>query len=87
MNNTNIDLNFSKDADITEILGMDDKMKEMESQLTSNMTDSQANLNKKILELHNFLKNQYVSRLYHIKQNTIADIYVNFKYKSLEKRN
>lgn len=80
MNNTNIDLSFSKDADITEILGMDDKMREMESQLNSNITDSQVNLNKKILELHNFLKNKYISRLYHIKQNTIADIYVNFKY-------
>lgn len=78
MNNTNIDLNFSKDVDVTEILGMDDKMKEMESHLNSNITDSQVNLNKKILELHNFLKNQYISRVYHIKQNTIADIYVNY---------
>ena len=76
MNNTNIDLNFSKDTDIVEVLGMDDKMKELEGELHSNVTDSQINLNKKIHELHNFLKNQYISRLYHIKQNTIAEIYV-----------
>jgi len=81
MNNTNIDLNFSKDADITEILGMDEKMKEMESILNTNVTDSQVNLNKKMLELHNLLKNQYISRLFHIKQNTIAETYVNLNFK------
>jgi len=81
MNNPNIDLNFSKDADIAEILGMDDKLKEMESDLSTNMTDTQVNLNRKINELHNFLKNQYISKLYHIKQNSIADIYVKFLFK------
>jgi hypothetical protein len=81
MNNPNIDLNFSKDADITEILGMDDKLREMESDLSTNMTDTQVNLNRKINELHNFLKNHYISKLYHIKQNSIADIYVIFLFK------
>lgn len=81
MNNTNIDSNFPKDADITELLGMDEKMQEMESLLNSNVTDSQVNLSKKILEIHNLLKNQYISRLYQIKQNTIADTYVNIKFK------
>lgn len=76
MNNPNIDLNFPKDADITEILGMDEKLKEMESHLNANVTDSQINLNKKIVELNDFVKNQYISRLYHIKQNTIAETYV-----------
>lgn len=87
MNNSNIDLNFPKDADITEVLGMDDKLKEMESDLTNNLTDSQVNLNRKINELENYLKNKYLSGVYQIKQDTIADIYVYKQNKNLEKWN
>jgi len=87
MNNSNNDINFPKNADITEILGMEDKMSEMQNQLDNNATDTQKNFNRKVLELQSFLKNQYISRLYHIKQNTIADIYVKFQFLILEKRN
>ena len=76
MSNSNIDLTFTKDADITEILGMDDKLKEMESSLSENMTEHMLNINKKFQELENFLKNQYLTRVYQIKQNTMAEIYV-----------
>ena len=77
MNNPNSDLNFSKEADITEVLGMDDKLKEMETNLTENMTEHMVNVNKKVQELEFFLKNQYITRVYQIKQNTMAEIYVN----------
>ena len=78
MNNSNSDLSFSKDADITEVLGMDDKLKEMENNLTENMTEHMVNVNKKVQEVEFFLKNQYITKIYQIKQNTVADIYVNF---------
>ena len=74
MNNPNSDLNFSKDADITEVLGMDDKLKEMEANLTENMTEHMVNVNKKVQEVEFFLKNQYITKIYQIKQNTVADI-------------
>ena len=80
MNNPSSDLNFSKDADITEVLGMDDKLKEMETNLTENMTEHMVNVNKKVQELEFFLKNQYISRVHQIKQNTMAEIYVNILY-------
>lgn len=79
-NNTNIDLNFtnSSDADITEVLGMDEKLKEMENSLKDNMTEHMVNVNKKVEELQYFLKNQYITRIYQIKQNTMAEIYVKY---------
>ncbi len=76
MSNPNIDLKFSKDADITEILGMNEKMTEMQSHLNSNISDSQVNLNKKINELNNFLKTQYSTSVNQIKHNSIAEFYV-----------
>ena len=76
MNNSNIDLTFSNETDITDILGMDEKLKEMETSLTENMTEHMVNVNKKFQELENYLKNQYLTKVYQIKQNTIAEIYV-----------
>jgi hypothetical protein len=78
MNNSNIDLTFSNETDITDILGMDEKLKEMETSLTENMTEHMVNVNKKFQELENYLKNQYLTKVYQIKQNTIAEIYVFF---------
>lgn len=80
MNKSNNDLNFSKDADITEVLEMGNKMSEMQNQLNSNPTDSQIILNKKINELQLYLKNQYNSKIFQIKQNAIADIYVIYTF-------
>lgn len=79
MNNSNIDLTFSKDDDITEVLGMEEKMKEMENSLADNMTEHMINVTKKIKELEFYLKNQYITRVNQLKQNAMADIYVNFK--------
>jgi hypothetical protein len=79
MNNSNIDLTFSKDDDITEVLGMEEKMKEMENSLADNMTEHMVNVTKKIKELEFYLKNQYITRVNQLKQNAMADIYVNFK--------
>jgi hypothetical protein len=76
MKYSNIDLNFNKDADITEVLGMDEKFKEMENEVNANASESQKVLNKRVYEIHNFIKNTYNSRLYHIKQDTISQIYV-----------
>jgi len=78
MNNSNIDLTFSNNEDITDVLGMDDKLKEMETSLSENMTEHMVNVNKKVQEIEYFLKNQYLTRVYQIKQNTTADIYVFF---------
>lgn len=76
MNNSNIDLNFSKDADITEVLGMDQRLKDIEKELSLNISQTQINYNRKLVEIKSFLKNHYNSRLTLIKQNTISDVFV-----------
>jgi hypothetical protein len=73
-NKENFDL--SQDADITEVLGMEEKMKEMENILSNDVSDSFINTNKKVTELNVFSRNQFLSRLHYIKQNSMAEIYV-----------